>query len=111
MAYGTCGGISRAGLAFVVALHALVFMALLQADVVRLPQMPSMLTVDLIRPPEAAPRPPATTEPPRPQPVERRPTPQPIAQPAPLAAPEAPPVPPTVAVPSAPTIVRSGHQL
>lgn len=101
--------LSGSGLAFVLALHALVFWLLLQANVITLPDRLSVLSVSLIRPAvEIKPAP--EFVPPRPQPVKPRPAPpQPPVQ---LAAPEAspapspvvvappPPVPPVVAPPA-----------
>ncbi|MDT3734957.1 MAG: TonB family protein [Denitratisoma sp.] len=91
--------LSRSGLAFVLALHALVFWLLLQANVIALPEQLSVLTVSLVRPAEESkPRP--EVVPPRPQPVKPRPAPpQPPVQ---LAAPEASPAPAPVVVPAAP---------
>lgn len=92
--------LSHSGLAFVLALHALVFWLLLQAKVIALPEQLSVLSVSLIRPAvEIKPRP--EVVPPRPQPVKPRPAPpQPPVQ---LAAPEASPSPSPVVVPAAPT--------
>lgn len=95
---------SALGLATVVGLHALVFWALMQMNVVRLPEARAVLTVDLIKPPEIV-KPPEPPVPPRPRPVEKRPEPRPVQQPVQLAAPEQSPAPPTVAVPPAPTFV------
>lgn len=107
--YGTELRPSALGLATVVGLHALVFWALLQMNVVRLPDALAVLTVDLIKPPEVVkpPEPPVPPPPPpKPRPVEKRPEPRPIQLPVQLAAPEESPAPPTVAVPPAPTFVE-----
>jgi protein TonB len=91
--------LSRSGLAFVLALHALVFWLLLRANVITLPEQLAVLTVSLIRPVEET-KPQPDVVPPRPQPVKPRPTPpQPPVQ---LAAPEASPTPSPVVVPAAP---------
>ena len=105
---------STLGLATVVGLHALVFWALMQMNVVRLPEALAVLTVDLIKPPEIV-KPPELPVPPKPRPVEKRPEPRPVQQrpePRPvqqpvqlLAAPEESPAPPTATVPPAPTFV------
>ena len=97
--------LSPAGLATVVALHVLVFWALLQVNVVRLPEPLAVLTVDLIKPPEIV-KPPAPPTPPKPRPVEKRPEPRPVQQPVQLAAPEESPAPSSVAVPPAPTFIE-----
>lgn len=92
--------LSRSGLGFVLALHALVFWLLLQANAITLPDQLSVLSVSLIRPAvEIKPAP--EIVPPRPQPVKPRPAPpQPPVQ---LAAPEASPAPaPVVVVPAEP---------
>lgn len=91
--------LSRSGLAFVLALHALVFWLLLQAKVITLPEQLSVLTVSLVKPAEETkPRPDVT--PPQPKPVKPRPAPpQPPVQ---LAAPEASPAPSPVIVPAEP---------
>jgi protein TonB len=97
--------LSRAGLAFVVLMHALLFWALLQMDAIRLPSPLAVLTADLIKPPEEIkpPEPP----PPKPRPLEKRPEPRPVQPPVQLAAPEESPAPPTLAVPPAPTFVET----
>lgn len=92
--------LSRGGLAFVLALHALVFWLLLQANVITLPAQLSVLTVSLVKPAEE-PKPQPDVTPPRPQPVKPRPAPpQPPVQ---LAAPEASPAPSPVVMPAAPS--------
>lgn len=96
--------LSRGGLAFVVALHGAVFYALLQMNVVRLPDALAVLTVDLVRPPEAA-KPPVPSTPPKPRPVAKRPEPARAPEPVQLAAPAESPAAPALAVPPAPTVV------
>ena len=91
--------LSRAGLGFVLALHALVFWLLLQTNVITLPARLSVLTVSLIKPAEEI-KPAPEVTPPQPKPVKPRPAPpQPPVQ---LAAPEASPAPSPAAVPPAP---------
>lgn len=92
--------LSRGGLAFVLALHALVFWLLLQTKLITLPEQLAVLNISLIQPAEETkPRPDVT--PPRPRPVKPRPAPpQPPVQ---LAAPETSPAPSPAAVPPAPT--------
>lgn len=92
--------LSRSGLAFVLALHGLVFWLLLQANLITLPAQRSVLTVSLIKPAEEA-KPSPEVVPPRPKPVKPRPVPpQPPVQ---LAAPETSPAPSPAVVPPAPT--------
>lgn len=91
--------LSRSGLAFVLALHALVFWLLLQANVITLPEQLSVLTVSLIRPAEEI-KPSPEVMPPRPKPVKPRPSPQP--PPVQLAASETSPAPSPAVVPPAP---------
>jgi len=91
--------LSRSGLAFVLALHALVFWLLLQANVIALPAQLSVLTVSLLRPAEEI-KPSPEVVPPRPKPVKPRPVPQ--QPPVQLAAPETAPAPSPVAVPAPP---------
>lgn len=97
---------SPAGLATVVALHGVVFHALLQMNVIRLPVELPLLQVELLTPP-APELPKPEIVPPQPRPVEKRPVPRPVQEVAPLAIPAAAPVSaPTVempAVPPAPT--------
>lgn len=78
-------GISRSGVAFVVALHGVAFWLLLQLNVVSLPAPLAVLSVSLIPSLPAMP-PPAEITPP-PKPIARRPLPAPqaVAQSAPLA--------------------------
>jgi len=92
--------LSRSGLAFVLALHALVFWLLLQANVITLPTQLAVLTVSLIKPAEEI-KPSPEITPPQPKPVKPRPSPpQPPVQ---LAAPEASPsLSPVVVAPAAP---------
>jgi protein TonB len=92
---------SPAGLATVVALHGVVFYALLQMNVVRLPDTLAVLTVDLVKPPEEV-KPPEPPKP-KPRPVEKRP--EPPRQPVLLAAPEAAPAPAPAVVPPPPPVV------
>lgn len=87
--------LSRSGLAFVLALHALVFWLLLRANVITLPDQLSVLTVSLIRPVEEA-KPQPEVVPPQPRPVKPRPVPQ--RTPDRIAAPETSPAPSPVAV-------------
>lgn len=77
--------LSRAGLGFVLALHALVFWLLLQANVITLPAQLSVLTVSLIKPAEEI-KPLPEVTPPQPKPVKPRTVPQ--QPPVQLAAPE-----------------------
>ncbi len=91
--------LSRSGLAFVLALHALVFWLLLRANVITLPAQLSVLSVSLLRPAEET-KPQPEVTPPRPKPVKPRPVPQ--QPPVQLAAPETSPAPSPVAVPSEP---------
>ncbi|MCZ7654705.1 MAG: energy transducer TonB [Rhodocyclaceae bacterium] len=86
-------------LAFVLALHALVFWLLLRANVITLPAQLSVLSVSLLRPAEET-KPQPEVTPPRPKPVKPRPVPQ--QPPVQLAAPETSPAPSPVAVPSEP---------
>jgi len=104
--YDTTNRPSALGLGTVVGLHALVFWALLQMNVVRLPEALAVLTVDLIKPPEVVKPPEPPPPPPQPRPVEKRPEPRPVQQPVQLAAPEESPAPPSVAVPPAPTFIE-----
>jgi protein TonB len=92
--------LSRAGLGFVLALHALVFWLLLRANVITLPEQLAVLTVSLIRPVEAT-KPQPDVTPPRPMPVKPRPAPP--RPPVQLAAPETSPAPLPAVVPPAPT--------
>lgn len=91
--------LSRSGLGFVLALHALVFWLLLRANVIALPEQLAVLSVSLLRPAEEI-KPSPEVVPPRPQPVKPRPVPQ--QPPVQLAAPETSPAPSPVAVPSTP---------
>ncbi len=94
--------LSRSGLAFVLALHAIVFWLLLQAKVITLPEQLSVLSVSLIRPAEET-KPSPEIAPPQAKPVKPRPAPpQPPVPPVPLVAPEAAPAPSPLAVPAAP---------
>ncbi|GIK23615.1 MAG: hypothetical protein BroJett005_30290 [Ignavibacteriota bacterium] len=94
--------LSRAGLGFVLALHALVFWLLLRANVITLPEQLAVLTVSLVKPAEET-KPQPDVTPPRLQPVKPRPAPpQPPVQ---LAVPEASPAPSPVVVPPAPAPV------
>jgi protein TonB len=100
--------LSRSGLGFVLALHALVFWLLLQANVITLPAQLTVLSVSLIRPAvEIKPAP--EFVPPRPRPPKRVvPRPAPPQPPVQLAAPEASPAPSPVVVappPPAPPLV------
>ena len=92
--------LSRAGLGFVLALHALVFWLLLRANVITLPEQLAVLTVSLIRPAEET-KPQPDVTPPRPMPVKPRPAPP--RPPVQLAAPETSPAPLPAVVPPAPT--------
>ncbi len=92
--------LSRAGLGFVLALHALVFWLLLRANVITLPEQLAVLTVSLIRPVEET-KPQPDVTPPRPMPVKPRPAPP--RPPVQLAAPETSPAPLPAVVPPAPT--------
>jgi protein TonB len=94
--------LSRSGLAFVLALHALVFWLLLRANVITLPEQLAVLTVSLVKPAEET-KPQPEVVPPRPQPVKPRPAPP--RPPVQLAAPEASPAPSPVVVPAAPAPV------
>ena len=91
--------LSRAGLGFVLALHALVFWLLLRANVITLPEQLAVLTVSLIRPAEET-KPQPDVTPPRPMPVKPRPAPP--RPPVQLAAPETSPAPLPAVVPPAP---------
>lgn len=112
-------GVSRAGLAVVVALHLLAFWGLLRMEVFLLPAPLALLEVSLLAQPlpEAPPKP--AIVPPKPRPVEKRPAPRPVRETAPLALPvdaplaaaappvELPTVPPEPTfVPPAPTQPR-----
>jgi protein TonB len=85
-------GVSRAGLAVVVALHLLAFWALLRMEVFSLPAPLALLEVSLLAPPlpETPPKP--AIMPPKPRPVEKRPAPRPVRETAPLALPVDAPV-------------------
>lgn len=100
--------LSPAGLATVFALHGIVFLTLLQMNIVSLPAPLAVLTVDLLQPPKAVkpPEPPVPLVPPKPRPVEKRPVPIRPAEPVQLAAPAESPAPPTIAVPPASTFVE-----
>ncbi len=90
MAYKVDGGISRAGPAFVVLLHAVAFWALLRMEVLSLPAPLAVLDVRLLTPP-APPAARPEVVPPRPRPIERPPAPRPARAAVPLAVPaEAP---------------------
>lgn len=101
-------GVSRAGLAVVVALHLLAFWALLRMEVFSLPAPLALLEVSLLAPP-APETPKPEIVPPKPRPIEKRPELRPrevvpLAMPAEVPAPVTAPVvevPP--AVPPAPT--------
>lgn len=97
--------LSPAGLTTVLLLHGVVFWALLQMNLVQLPAPLAVLTVELLKPPEAL-RPPEPLALPKPQPVEKRPVPLRPPAPVQLAAPAESPAPPTLAVPPAPTFVE-----
>jgi len=91
---------SPAGLATVVALHGVVFHALLQMNVIRLPVELPLLQVELLTPP-APELPKPEIVPPQPRPVEKRPVPRPVQEVVPLAIPAAAPVSaPTVEMPA-----------
>lgn len=92
--------LSRAGLGFVLVLHALVFWLLLRANVITLPEQLAVLTVSLIKPAEEI-KPTPEVTPPQPKPV--RPRPAPPQPPMQLAAPEASPALSPAVVPPAPT--------
>ena len=89
--------LSRGGLAFVLAAHALVFWLLLRANVITLPAPLAVISVSLIQPVETS-KPMPDIVPPRPKPVQPHPAPAP--RPVQLAAPEASPA-PAAAVPHA----------
>lgn len=93
--------LSRAGLAFVVAAHALVVFALLQMKVITLPAPLAVLSVSLLAP-EVPPAPEPKIEPPRPRPMKKQP--EPLLQPEPvrLAAPIEAPAPAAAVVPPPP---------
>jgi periplasmic protein TonB len=94
--------LSPAGLATVIALHAVVFYALLQMNVIKLPVELPLLQVELLTPP-APELPKPEIVPPKPRPVEKRPVPRPVQDVTPLAIPaEAPVAAPTVEVPAVP---------
>lgn len=97
--------VRRIGFGTVVVLHALVFWALLQMNVLRLPAPLAALTVDLIKPPEEIkpPDPPPPPPPPKPRLIPKRP--EPVQQPVMLAAPEESPAPSPVVVPPPPPII------
>ncbi len=94
--------LSRSGLAFVLAVHALVFWLLLQTKLITLPEQLAVLNISLIQPAEETkPRPDVT--PPQPQPPALvRPRPAPQQPPVQIAAPETSPAPSPVVVPAAP---------
>lgn len=94
-------GISRGGIALVVALHLAVVWLLLQMNVIGLPTAPAVLSVSLIRPETPMPPQPEVT-PPKPKPVAKREMPAPQPQPVPLALPVAAPAPTAPAAPMAP---------
>jgi protein TonB len=100
--YGA-SGISRAGIGGVLALHAIVFWALLRMEAFSLPAPLAVLSVSLLTPevPEA-PKP--EIVPPRPRPVEKRPTPRPAREAAPLAMPAEAPAPPSAPLVEASTV-------
>lgn len=92
---------SRAGLAVVVLLHALLFWALLRMEVIVLPAPLAVLQVELLTPP-APELPKPEIVPPKPRPVEKRPErPREIV---PLALPAESPAPPTAPVVAAPAV-------
>lgn len=93
--------INRRGLTMVIALHGIVFCALLQLKLIPAPESLSVLSVSLLAPAETI-RPAPDIVPPRPKPVTQRPTPAQV--PTQLAAPAESPVPATIAVAPAPTI-------
>ena len=100
--------LSPAGLATVVALHGVVFYALLQMNVIRLPAELPLLQVELLTPP-APELPKPEIVPPKPRPVEKRPVPRPVQELTPLVVPAEVPVSAPVievsAVPPAPTFL------
>lgn len=102
--------LSPGGLAAVFVLHVAVLYALLQMNVIRLPEELQVLTVSLITPPAPAFEPPKPAiVPPQPRPVERRLVPRPVQEVMPLAIPAEVPVAALaievpVAVPPAPTL-------
>jgi len=91
--------LSHAGLAFVLALHGLVFWLLLRANVITLPEQLAVLSVSLITPAEEI-KPSPEVTPPRPKPVKPRPAPP--QSPVQLAAPDTSPAPSPAVVPPAP---------
>jgi periplasmic protein TonB len=96
--------LSRSGLTLVVALHGLVFWALLQLKLIPVPESLAVLSVSLLAPVEVV-LPQSEIVPPKPRPVERRPT--PVPAPTMLAAPAESPAPTPLAVPLAPTPAAS----
>lgn len=85
-------GVSRIGLAVVVALHLLAFWALLRMGVFPLPAPLALLEVSLLAPPQPEAPPKPAIVPPKPRPVEKRPAPRPVRETAPLALPVDAPV-------------------
>lgn len=102
-AYGqSAARLSRAGLAFVLVLHGVVFYALLRMNVIKLPVELPLLQVELLTPP-APELPKPEIVPPKPRPVEKRPVPRPVQEVTPLAIPvEAPVAAPTIEIPAVP---------
>lgn len=92
--------LNRRGLTLVIALHGIVFWALLQLKLIPVPESLAVLSVSLLTPAEVI-KPAPEILPPQPKPVTQRPT--PVQMPTQLAAPATAPSP--IAVAPAPTLV------
>lgn len=100
--HGQAQRLSPAGLATVVVLHGVVFYALLQMNLIRLPVQLPVLSIDLLTPP-APELPKPEVVPPKPRPMEKRPVPRPVQEVAQLAIPaETPVAAPAVEIPAVP---------
>lgn len=102
MYVGSAPILNRPGLAIVVALHCIVFWALLQLKLIPVPESLAVLSVSLLTPAEVI-KPAPEILPPQPKPVTQRPT--PVQMPTQLAAPATAPSP--IAVAPAPTLVAA----